>query len=74
MTLEQFNQFGNTLGYAYLPETLRRQIVQDIPLWSEFVRQEAERFGCPYFDMSEDFHASLREAETVLLTGTILRE
>jgi hypothetical protein len=74
MTLEQFNQFGNTLGYAYLPETLRRQIVQDIPLWSELVRQEAVRFGYPYFDLSGDFDARLIEAEAALITGTGLKE
>jgi hypothetical protein len=65
-TLEQFNQFGNTHGYAYLPETMRRQIVQDVPLWSEFVRQEAERFGYAYFDMSKDFSSRLAAAEAAL--------
>jgi hypothetical protein len=64
MTLEQFDQFpGRSPGYAGLPEALRRQIVQDVPLWSHFVRQEAERFSYPYVDMAGDFSSRLSEAE-----------
>ena len=67
MTLEQFNQYpGRSRGYADLPEAMQRQIVQDIPLWSEFVRQEAERFGYPYVDMIDGFPSRLSEAEAVL--------
>jgi hypothetical protein len=69
MTLEQFDQFpGRSRGYAGLPETMRCQIVQDVPLWSEFVRQEAECFGYPYVDMSDDFPLRLSEAEATLTT------
>jgi len=67
MTLESFNQFpGRSRGYAGLPEEVKRQIVQDVPLWSEFIRQEAERFSMPYVDMSDDFPGCLDEAEAVL--------
>ncbi len=70
MTLEHFDQFpGRSRGYAGLPEAMRRQIVQDVPPWSEFVRQEAERFGYPYVDMSDDFPSRLGEAEAVLTAG-----
>ena len=35
MTLESFDQFpGRSRGYGGLPEALRRQIVQGVPLWS----------------------------------------
>lgn len=72
MTLEQFDQFpGRSRGYASLPEAVRRQIVQDVPLWSEFVRQEAERFGYPYVDMINDFPSRLSEAEAVLTAGAV---
>jgi hypothetical protein len=64
LTLEQFDRFpGRSRGYAGLPEALRRQIVQDIPRWSHFIRQEAERFGYPYVDMAGDFSLHLSEAE-----------
>ena len=67
MTLGQFNQFpGRSRGYTNLPETFKRQIVQDVPLWSEFIRQEAGRFGMPYIDMSDDFHSRLDEADALL--------
>ena len=70
MTLERFDQFlGRSAGYAFLPEEMKRQIVQDVPLWSEFIKQEAERFGFPYIDMSDDFSARLQEAEGILTTG-----
>jgi hypothetical protein len=70
MMLEQFDQFpGRSRGYAGLPEAMRRQIVQDVPPWSEFIRQEAERFGYPYVDMSDDFPSRLSEAEAVLTAG-----
>jgi hypothetical protein len=74
MTMKLFYQFGNTHGYAFLPETLRRQIVQDIPVWSELVRQEAERLGYPYVDMSGDFQARLGDAEAALTNSAVLKE
>jgi hypothetical protein len=45
---------------------MRRQIVRDVPLWSEFIRQEAGRFGYPYIDMAGDFAARLNEAGALL--------
>jgi hypothetical protein len=75
MTLEQFDQFpGRSRGYAGLPEAMRRQIVKDVPLWSESVRQEAECFGYPYVDMSDDFPLRLSEAEAMLTTGEVPKE
>jgi hypothetical protein len=70
MTLEVFDQFpGRSRGYAGLPEELRRQFAGDVPLWSEFVRREAERFGYPYLDMAGDFPLRLHEAERILTGG-----
>jgi hypothetical protein len=70
MTLERLDQFpGRSRGYGSLPEELRCQIAEDVPLWSEFVRQEAERIGCPYVDTAGDFPARLREAEAALTGG-----
>jgi hypothetical protein len=70
MTLEDFTQFpGCSPGYGRLPEALRRQIVQDVPRWSAFIRQEAERFGYVYVDMASHFSERLAEAEMVLTTG-----
>jgi len=67
MTLENFTQFpGRSKGYGNLPEALRRQIVEDVPRWSAFVRQEAERFGYTYIDMVSDFSQQLAKAEMVL--------
>lgn len=70
MTLESFNQFpGRSPGYGFLPEEMRRQIVHDVPLWSEFIQQEANRFGYPYIDMTGDFSSRLQEAEARLTTN-----
>ena len=69
LTLEDFNQFSGRSGYSSLPEALRRQIVQDVPRWSAFIRQEAERFGYAYVDMASDFSQRLAEAKIVLTTG-----
>ena len=70
MTLERFDRFpGRSRGYASLPEGVRRQFAQDVPLWSEFVRQEAKRFGYPYVDMIDEFPSRLSEADAVLTTG-----
>ncbi|GAC1353563.1 MAG: hypothetical protein NVSMB42_09420 [Herpetosiphon sp.] len=70
MTLERLNQFpGRSPGYGLLPEEMRRQIVQDVPCWSEFIRQEAEQFSYPYVDMESDFAERLRAAEALLTTG-----
>ena len=67
MTLERLDHFpGRSPGYAFLPEAMRRQIAQDVPLWSAFVRQEAERFRYPYVDMSDDFPSRLSEAAALL--------
>ena len=75
MTLERFNQFpGRSRGYAGLPEAMRRQIVQDVPLWSKFVQQEAERFGYPYVDMIDDFPSRLNEAEAALTDNAVPEE
>jgi hypothetical protein len=67
ITLERFDQFpGYSPGYAFLPEKMRRQIVHDIPRWSEFIRGEARLFGYPYIDMTRDFSSRLHEAEAML--------
>jgi hypothetical protein len=67
MTLETFDQFpGRSRGYSNLPEEMRRQIVLDVPRWSEFIRQESARFGYPYFDMIGDFDQRLNQAEAML--------
>jgi len=72
MTLEQFDQFpGRSPGYRFLPEEMRRQIVHDVPLWSEFIRQEANRFGYLYIDMTGDFSSRLQEAEAMLTANDI---
>jgi hypothetical protein len=70
MTLEIFDQFpGRSVGYSFLPEDMRRRFAEDVPRWSEFLRQEAERFGLPYVDMSGDFAQRLEEAEARLTRG-----
>jgi 2-phosphoglycerate kinase len=67
MTLEDFTRFpGRSKGYSELPEAHRRQIVEDVPRWSEFIRQEADRWGYPYVDMAGDFSQHLSEAERLL--------
>ena len=69
MTLERLDQFpGRSHGYSLLPEEVRRQIVQDVPHWSDFIRQEAERFGYAYVDMVSQFPERLRAAEAILTT------
>ena len=68
MALEDFTQFpGRSKGYATLPEAHRRQIVEDVPHWSAFIRQEAERLGYPYVDMVGDFSQHLTKAEMELI-------
>lgn len=70
MTLDRFDRFpGRSQGYANLPEAMRRQIVHDVPRWSEFIRQEASRFGYRYLDMSDDFAVRLGEAAALLIGG-----
>ncbi len=67
MTLEHFDQYpGRSRGYSGLPEDVRRQFAKDVPLWSEFVRQECERFFYPYIDMVSDFAQHLEQAESIL--------
>jgi hypothetical protein len=53
---------GGRAGYATLPVEIRRQIVRDVPLWSELVAHEARAFGCRYIDTSDDFASRLGEA------------
>ena len=68
MTLKTFDQYpGHSVGYSYLPEEVKRQIVRDVPFWSEFVQQEAGRLGFPYFDTSDDFEPRIKEARARLL-------
>ena len=69
LTLEGLTQFpGRSKGYVNLPEERRRQIIEDVPRWSTFIRQEADRFGYVYVDMVDDFAQRLAEAEMVLTT------
>jgi hypothetical protein len=63
-TLEQFP--GRSQGYSGLPEEFRRQIANDVPLWSEFIRQQSESFGYPYIDTVNDFPKQLIQAESIL--------
>ena len=71
MTLERFDQFpGRSPGYAFVPEEMKRQIVHDVPLWSEFIKQEAKRFGYPYIDMIGNFSSRSQEAEGMLTIST----
>lgn len=70
MTIERFDQFpGHSPGYGRLPEDTRRQFAGDIPRWSAFIQQEAERFGCAYVDMGSNFVARLDEAKGLLLNS-----
>jgi 2-phosphoglycerate kinase len=71
MTLERLDQFpGKSHGYVNLPEDFRIQVVQDIPLWSDFIRQETKRFGFRYIDIAEGFSSQLAESENHLLKPT----
>jgi hypothetical protein len=70
MTPESLEQFpGRSRGYSNLPEAKRRQIAHDVPRWSEFIRQEAERFRYPYVDTVSGFPDRLQEAEALLTSG-----
>jgi hypothetical protein len=72
ITPDRFDRFpGRSRGYAGLPTEVRRRFAQDVPQWSEFVRQEAGRFGCTYIDMSDDFPSRLSEAEVLLTAGQL---
>jgi 2-phosphoglycerate kinase len=72
MTLDRFDRFpGRSRGYSGLPTEMRSRFAQDIPQWSEFVLQEARRFGYPYIDMSDDFQLRLSEAEALLTAGQL---
>jgi len=63
LSLADFNKYpGHSPGYQYLPEEMKRQIVSDIPKWSEFIQRECNTFGFPYLDMSTDFKECLRGA------------
>jgi 2-phosphoglycerate kinase len=71
MTLENLDRFpGRSLGYSGLPVELRRHIARDVPLWSEFIRQESENFGYPYVDTGNDFPNKLSQAESILTAIT----
>ncbi|MFN8491779.1 MAG: hypothetical protein U0350_29535 [Caldilineaceae bacterium] len=73
MTLAHFDQFpGRSQGYAGLPEAVRQQLAQHVPVWSAFIREEAVRFGYPYVDTASDFPQRLQEAQELLTTGTVL--
>ena len=75
MTLESFDKFpGRSQGYAGLPEEMRRRIVKDVPIWSEFIHQEAIRFGYPYIDTSDNFSMRLNKAEAILTDGMVTVE
>lgn len=68
LTLEQFDKYpGRSVGYSFLPEEQRKQIVNDVPKWSKFVQSEAEKLNCPYVDMSGSFSQCLVEAEKHLI-------
>ena len=70
MTLEHLDRFpGRSPGYSYLPEEMRRQIAVDVPLWSEWIRHQAEELDYPYIDTAGDFSARLSQAESTL-TGS----
>jgi hypothetical protein len=69
MTLDHFDRFpGRSPGYSGLPEAFRRRIVNDVPLWSELIRQECESFGYSYVDTANDFRGQLMQAESILTT------
>ena len=71
MTLEHFDQYpGRSRGYSGLPEELRRQFAKDVPVWSEFIRQECESFGYPYVDTVNNFPQQLVQAESLLSTSS----
>ncbi len=75
MTFERFDRFpGHSVGYSFLPKNMRQQFAQDIPGWSAFICKEAERFACPYVDMSDDFPSRLHEAERLLTTSSYQEE
>ena len=72
LTLERFDQFpGHSKGYAQLPEKMRRRIVHDVPLWSNFIQKEAIAFNYPYIDTSDNFSQRLNEAETTLTSSRV---
>ena len=70
MTLGKFDQFpGRSVGYGALPEEFRRQIVKEVPLWSQFISQECAEFGYPYVDTANDFPSRLMQAESILCSA-----
>jgi hypothetical protein len=69
MTLGDLDRYRGRSGYGHMPKTLRRQIVEDVPRWSAFICQGAERYGYAYVDMASDFAQRLVEAELVLTAG-----
>jgi len=68
MTLKTFDQYpGRSRGYSDLPEEVKSQIIRDVPVWSEFIREQAGHCGYPYFDTSDDFELRIQEARASLL-------
>jgi hypothetical protein len=67
LTLDDFNNYpGRSHGYLSVPEEVRQQIIQHIPMHSEIVRRGANRFEFPYIDMVGDFSSRLEEAARLL--------
>lgn len=56
MSLARLDAYpGRSPGYARLPESLRRQIATDVPLWSALLERECAHWGVPYIDLADDF-------------------
>ena len=67
MSLEKLDRYpGHSKGYSNLPESMRLLISLDVPLWSRYVCEAAEQFGCPYVDTALDFLAQMNKAERIL--------
>ena len=68
MSLEKLDRYpGHSKGYARLPFEMRMQIAGDVPSWSRFIRNEAERHDYVYVDTAIDFEARIDEAERALV-------
>ena len=67
MSLVHFDRYpGKSPGYAQLPAPVRRRIVDEIPRWSAYVQEAAQRSGYPHVDMVGGFRVRLDEAEAEL--------
>jgi hypothetical protein len=69
LTLEDLDHSAGRSGYGHLPETLRRQIVEQVPRKSACIRQGAERLGYACVDMAVDFVQRLVQAALALTAG-----